>query len=82
MAKLSNNQKLSALSLGYKFLALLERVLPAFLVAWNNQLRQRNKKLELTLEKKELEEKIEDFSDHKNKDKKDAKTIINNFLKS
>jgi len=52
-------ESLNALSLLAQFLGLIERVLPAFLVAWNNQLRQRAKESELRLDHAEAKLAIE-----------------------
>lgn len=72
--------KVTLATLVFKFIGILERVLPAFLVAWNNQLRQKNKQLELKLEQKEIEEKIENHSKEILNDGKNSKEVIDKFL--
>lgn len=41
--------KIEQASIAFRFLSLLERVLPAFLVAWANHYKARNKELEAQL---------------------------------
>lgn len=69
------SETVTKLSLLAQLLGLLERVLPAFLVAWNNQLKQRNKQLELKLQKKEVEQKVEGFKEAQDDGKNPAQTI-------
>lgn len=52
-------EKISAASLLVRLLAILEKVLPAFLVAWNNSLQQKNKQLRLQNAKLETTIKVE-----------------------
>ncbi len=81
---MENNQKVSEnlekLSLLAKFLGLLEKVLPAFLIAWNNQLKQNNKQLELKLEKKEIQDEVREKKEQIASESKDPKEVINKFL--
>lgn len=78
----SLDEKITLANLLLKFVGILERVLPAFLVAWNNQLQQKNKQLELKLEQKEIEQKIEEKSKEILNDGKTSKEIIDKFLGS
>ncbi len=78
----SLDEKITLANLLFKFVGILERVLPAFLVAWNNQLQQKNKRLELKLEQKEIEKKIEDNSKEILNDGKSSKEVIDKFLNS
>jgi hypothetical protein len=74
---------LTKLGLLAKLLGLLERLLPAFLVAWNNELRNRAKKAEFKAEKLDSDLKITrhklllDYRNHGIKNEE----IIDNFLK-
>lgn len=71
------------LSLLAKLLGLLERLLPAFLVAWNNELKNRAKKAEFKAEKAEATLKMTRYGfllQNKNRGIKDEE-IIDNFLK-
>ncbi len=78
----SLSEKITLATLVFKFIGILERVLPAFLVAWNNQLRQKNKQLELKLEQKEIEEKVEAKAKEIETDGKTSKEVIDKFLSS
>ena len=73
-------KKLDTLSLFARLLGLIERLLPAFLVAWNNKLRQDNKQLELKLELKELEDRVAEKRGGVRE--KDAKIVIDSYLDS
>jgi membrane protein required for beta-lactamase induction len=81
-AAASLSEKITLATLVFKFIGILERVLPAFLVAWNNQLRQKNKQLELKLEQKQIEEKVEAKLKEIDGDAKSSKEVIDKFLSS
>lgn len=86
MSKEKNNDfsdTVTKLTLAARILALLEKLLPAFLVAWNNHLQQKLKRAEYLVKKSETEQKIlaaRHSIEIKNHGIKDEE-IIDNFLK-
>ena len=74
------NEKLTLANMAMKLFGLIEKLLPAFLIAWNNSLQQKNKRLELKLETKEIEEKIAVKSQEIMNDAKTPKQTIDDFL--
>jgi len=80
--KVTASDAIGALGLAFKFLSLLERILPAFLVSWANHLKAQNK--ELRSEAKLAEIKL-DVMEKKHAAEKDALLkkpidVVNNFL--
>ena len=81
-APTSLSDKVTLATLLFKFMGILERVLPAFLVAWNNKLREDNKKLELKIEKKEIDDKVKQKVEEIKNDSSSDEEIVNKFLNS
>jgi hypothetical protein len=74
------NDKITLATMALKVFGLIEKLLPAFLIAWNNSLQQKNKRLELKLETKEIEKAIEIKSAEIMNDGKTSKQVIDDFL--
>lgn len=70
------------LNLAINALSLMEKLLPAFLVAWNNTLQQKNRELSLKLDKAKLDATVTAYKtqEAKQNDSKDPKDVIDNFL--
>ena len=68
---------LTLVSLVVRILSLVEKLLPAFLVAWNNELRNKNKSLEIRLDHEKLKQTLETNHD---KPLEDPKAVIDQFL--
>lgn len=75
---------LSWLNLAVSILSMAEKLLPAFLVAWNNSLQQKNKQLSLKLDKAKLDGKVVAYKDAQNENDtgKNSKQLIDEFLNS
>ena len=82
MDKESLSSNVEKLSLIARFLGLLEQILPAFLVAWNNQLKQKNKQLELKLEKAGIEAEVIAKKEAISNESQDPSVVIDKFLQS
>lgn len=74
------SQGITAANLLVRLLSLIEQLLPAFLVAWNNQLRQKNKALELKLEHSEVKAKVEEKKKELLANEKEPSRIIDDYL--
>lgn len=73
--------KLDALMLASRFLSLIEKLLPAFLVAWNNHLKLQNARLRAKLEQKEIDALVAAKKQELANDDKSSVDTINDFLK-
>lgn len=51
------------IELGLSFFAVIRELVPAFLLAWSNSLRQKNRELEVKLEHAKLKENVRDHKD-------------------
>lgn len=76
----SLDEKITLANMALKVIGLIEKLLPAFLIAWNNSLQQKNKHLELKLETKEIEKIVEIKSAEIMNDGKTSKQVIDDFL--
>lgn len=63
-------------------LTLVESLIPAILVIWNNSLRQKNKELTVHLARETMDKNVAVFKAEEaaENDKKDSVTIIDDFL--
>ncbi len=82
LAKTAAASSLTWLTLAVNALSLFEKLLPAFLVAWNNSLQQKNKELTLKLEKAQLDAKLLVFKDLEEREnaQKNPADVIDQFL--
>jgi hypothetical protein len=83
-AKQAATTTVSWLTLAVNALSLLEKLLPAFLVAWNNSLQQKNRELSLKLDKAKLDANVVAYKalEEKANDEKKPVDVINDFLNS
>lgn len=72
--------KIEYLKILAQFLGVIEKLLPAFLISWNNYLQQKNSALKFTIEKMEVEKKVHAFKEKIAKDDSDPIAIINTVL--
>lgn len=73
--------KLDWLMMASRLLSLVEKLLPAFLVAWNNQLKLQNARLRAQLEQKQIDADVAAKKQELANDDKNPTDTINDFLK-
>ncbi len=80
--KLAASDAIGALSLAFKFISLLERILPAFLVSWANHLKAENKVLKSDNKLAEIKLDVQEKKHAVETDAllKKPVDVINNFL--
>jgi predicted negative regulator of RcsB-dependent stress response len=80
--KTSPAKVLDWLSLALKFVTMIEKLMPAFLISWTDYVRSQNKQLQtkLNYEKTKNEIQVEKTKQAEADAHFDAQSVINNFL--